>query len=600
MGKSLKLALRILIAICISLLFTFIAWDGLLYIPDGYVSDALYQSTGAADGQIVLIGIDEKALDEIGPLPWDRSIMADVIMSLNSSLAKPSVIGVDVLYSGNSAYIDSDQYLANAAGTGNVVVASIATFNSQLVEEGEIFYMDDMAVTAFDAPYEALLENAATGHINVMKDKDGVIRHALKSVNDMDGRTISSFSRVVYENYCADKGFDVNPEPETKNGFWYIPYTTVSGGYYDFISVADIYFGRIDPQFFAGKIVLIGAYASGLQDSYFTSADKATATYGIEIQANIIDAYRKGFYPIEAGEYLQLIVLFVVCFLAFLYFYDRRVIFAVTGELLVCGSFFLTALVLYRKFGIVLHVLWIPLFVTMLFIMSVAINYIHSYRDRKRIINTFGHYVDHAVLHELLEEGSAALELGGKRRDIAVLFVDVRGFTTMSEGMEPEMVVEIVNRYLTLTTKCIMKNHGTLDKFVGDCTMAFWNAPVAQEDPVYMACRAAFDMVEGSKALGEELTAKYGRTVSFGIGVNYGPAVVGNIGAPERMDYTALGDTVNTAARLEANAPGGTVLISRSVADALGERAQVTSLGNSIKLKGKKDDFEILRLESLE
>ena len=127
MGKSTKLALRILIAICISLFFTFIAWYGLLYVPDGYVSDALYQSTGAADGQIVIIGIDERALDEIGPLPWDRSIMADVIMTLNSSSAKPSVIGVDVLYSGNSAYADSDQYLANAAGTGNVVVASIAT-----------------------------------------------------------------------------------------------------------------------------------------------------------------------------------------------------------------------------------------------------------------------------------------------------------------------------------------------------------------------------------------------------------------------------------------------------------------------------------------
>jgi adenylate cyclase len=107
------------------------------------------------------------------------------------------------------------------------------------------------------------------------------------------------------------------------------------------------------------------------------------------------------------------------------------------------------------------------------------------------------------------------------------------------------------------------------------------------------------DMVDGSKALGEELMSRFGRTVDFGIGVNYGPAVVGNIGAPRRMDYTAIGDTVNTAARLEANAPGSTVLISRVVADMLGDRAGVTSLGSSIRLKGKAEGFEVLTLDSL-
>ena len=601
MGKRFKLAIRIICAICFSSLFTFIAWYGLLYVPDAYVSDALYQSTGASDGQIVVIGIDEKALDEIGPLPWDRSVIADVIMILNSANVKPAVIGVDVLYSGKGSSPSSDEYLATAVERGgNVVVASIATYNSTLVIEGDSFYMNDMSVTAYDEPYDALLKYARCGHINVMPDKDGMIRHSMSVVNNMQGDVIDSFSRVIYEEYCRTTGETANPKPVTKNDFWYIPFTTVSGGYYDFISVADIYFGRVDPEFFSGKIALIGAYAAGLQDSYFTSADKASPTYGIEIQANIIDAYRKGFYPIEAGDGIQLLLLFVICMLAVLYFYDRRVIYSVIAEVSVCGAYVLIALLLYRREGIVLHVMWIPFFVTILFIMSVAVNYVHAFRDRKRVINTFGHYVDHAGMKELLESGSEALELGGKRRDIAVLFVDVRGFTTMSEGMEPEMVVEIINRYLTLTHKCVMQNHGTLDKFVGDCTMAFWNAPVAQKDPVYLACRTAFDMVEGSKALGEELTAKYGRTVSFGIGVNYGPAVVGNIGAPERMDYTALGDTVNTAARLEANAPGGTILISRTVADALGERAKVTSLGNSIKLKGKKDDFEILRLESLD
>ena len=106
----------------------------------------------------------------------------------------------------------------------------------------------------------------------------------------------------------------------------------------------------------------------------------------------------------------------------------------------------------------------------------------------------------------------------------------------MSESLDAQTVVEIVNRYLTLTTECIIRNHGILDKFVGDCTMAFWNAPFPQEDPVYMACCAAMDMIRESGPLCDELQEKYGRTVSFGIGVHYGPAVVGNIGAPQRLE----------------------------------------------------------------
>ena len=138
-----------------------------------------------------------------------------------------------------------------------------------------------------------------------------------------------------------------------------------------------------------------------------------------------------------------------------------------------------------------------------------------------------------------------------------------------------------------------------MDKFVGDCTMAFWNAPLPQEDYVMLACRAAAAMAEGAKPLEELLQKEYGKTVSFGIGVHVGPAVVGNIGAPMRMDYTAIGDTVNTAARLEANAPAGKIYISRAVADALADRIQATPLKELPQLKGKAAGFEILTLDAV-
>lgn len=166
----------------------------------------------------------------------------------------------------------------------------------------------------------------------------------------------------------------------------------------------------------------------------------------------------------------------------------------------------------------------------------------------------------------------------------------------MSERLSPEEVVNILNQYLSMTSSCIEKNRGTLDKFVGDATMAFWGAPLPEEDPVYLAAKTALDIVDGAEALNKKLKEEINEELHVGVGVHFGPAVVGNMGSEKRMDYTAIGDTVNTAARLEANAPGGMVYISRAVAEKLGDRMKYESLGDTIKLKGKAEGFEVLKL----
>ena len=600
-SKRKKWLRKLLAALLCAAAVTALAASGWLAAADGAVSDRLYQRRGSPDGEIVVVGMDSRAVDAFGPMPWPRDIMAQAIMTLNDAPPedRPAVIGLDVLYTGSSGDPDADAFLTEAAAEGgNVVVAAAATFDSRLVRDGDDFYMDERAVVAWDGPFEALEENVGVGHINQMLDRDGVMRHALLWVDVPGKGRIPAFARVLYERWCEASDTTPTKAPETESGFFYLPFTGAPGDYYEGISVLDLVEGTVPSDFFGGKIVLIGPYTMGMQDEYHTSADHAASMYGVEIQANVIEAFRAGFHPREAGEAGQLVLLFAVCALSLLFFLDRRIRFALPVWLAVCLAWIVACRLLYSG-GYVLHALWVPLGVTLLFIVSVAVNYVRASRERKQIRQTFGHYIDPAVMHQLLEQGSGALELGGKTYDIAVLFVDIRGFTSMSEALDPPTVVEIINRYLTLTTECIMKNHGTLDKFVGDCTMAFWNAPVPQPDAVYLACRAAMDMVEGSKALGEELQARFGRTVSFGVGVNWGPAVIGNIGAPKRMDYTAIGDTVNTASRLESNAPGGTILISRVVADILGSRASVTSLGDSIKLKGKAEGFEVLTLDAL-
>ncbi|MBE7003670.1 MAG: adenylate/guanylate cyclase domain-containing protein [Ruminococcaceae bacterium] len=603
MSKHKKWIIRLAAALAVAAAMTALAASGLLGSVDGAASDWLYQRPEGTDGEIVVIGIDQRALDELGPMPWPRSYIAEAIEYLNSDPdAHPAAIGIDVLFIGESADPDADAYLVEAAEQyGNVLCASAATFGSEIVhtENGE-FYLDDRAVLAWDSPYDALAAYCETGHINAMHDSDGVIRHMMLWIDVPGVGRVPSFSRRLYEMLCDAQGVTPNAPPETNaEGFFYLPFTDRPRGYYDGISVIDLLTGEVDSTEFADKIVLIGPYAAGMQDDYVTSVDHAKPMYGIEIQANAIDAFRAGYSVREVGERLQLALVFLLCAASLYWFYDRRVLLSVAGWLAVSLGWLGLCVLFYRS-GHLLHVLYVPLFVTVLLIATVAVNYVHAQREKHRVQNTFGHYIDPGVMKQLIEQGSGGLELGGKLYDIAVLFVDIRGFTTMSEALDPPTVVEIINKYLTLTTECIMKNHGTLDKFVGDCTMAFWNAPLPQDDAIYLACRAAMDMVEGSKAVGEELMERFGRTVSFGVGVNYGPAVVGNIGAPKRMDYTAIGDTVNTAARLEANAPGGTVYISRAVADALGERAKTTSLGGSIKLKGKAEGFEVLTLDALE
>ncbi|MCR5791662.1 MAG: adenylate/guanylate cyclase domain-containing protein [Lachnospiraceae bacterium] len=598
-----KIGIRLAVSLIAAAFVTFVAGMGWLDRIEGIAGDSFYQEAGAASSDIVVIGMDQAAVDELGPMPWPRSYMAQAIEYLNNAdpEARPAVIGVDVLFTGdNPDDPDSDLYLSDMAGQyGNVVVASAAMFGSELVENKGEFYVDDRAVLGWDEPFSSLAENSDTGHINAMQDSDGILRHSLLYIDTKEHGKVYSFARVIYEKFCEATGQTPKKEPKTSNGFFYLPFSALGGSYSEGIGFYDLINGNVDPEIYRDKIVLIGPYASGMQDAYPVSLDHAALTYGIDIQANTIEAFQKGFFPSEAPRTLQLIFLYIISAVMLFFFWDRNMRSAIIGWILVVVAYIAACYFAYKG-GHILKLSWIPMAITAFFVVSVAFNYIRERMEKAKVTNTFGHYVDPTVMNRLLEEGTGALQLGGATYDIAVLFVDIRGFTTMSEALEPQTVVEIINQYLTLTTECIMKNHGTLDKFVGDCTMAFWNAPFPQEDPVYLACCAAMDMVEGAVALGEELQKRFGRSVSFGVGVNWGPAVVGNIGAPRRMDYTAIGDTVNTAARLEANAPAGTVYISRAVADILGDRAKVTSLGGTIKLKGKADGFEILTLDSLE
>lgn len=546
----------------------------------------------------------QRAIDELGPYEqWGRDVIAMALEALNASEdCRPAVIAMDILYTGETDP-DLDQWMAEAAGQyGNVITASAAQFGSALADAGEGEYrLEQFSVLAYEEPYDALKNVTTQGHINAMLDADGILRHHLLQITLPDGSLAPSMALAAARMYREWQGLPAPALPRTDaHGFWYLPFCGVPGDFNESISVADLLSGDIPADFFADRIVLIGPYAAGLRDQYITSADHASPMYGVEFQANAIQALLWEDYKWEAGDGVQLMILFVLLLVAFAGFWKRKMWSSTLLWAVLCGGWLTVCRGFYAG-GTVLHVLWVPAGVTVLYVGCIAVNYIQAAMERREVTSRFKRYVAPEIVNEILKEGKEALALGGRRTNIAVLFVDVRGFTSMSERLagDPERVVEILNRYLTLIADCILRNKGTLDKFVGDAAMAFWGAPLPQEDYVMNAARAAADMVKGSRLLAEELERDFGQSVSFGIGIHLGDAVVGNMGSEQRMDYTAIGDTVNTAARLEANAPGGTIYISRAVADALEGRIRATPLEVPIKLKGKKDGFEIFTLDEI-
>lgn len=579
-----------------AVVMTALCASGLLRSAELWFCDELFQTPETPPGDVVIIGITEEDFEALGPYSsWDRSVMASALEALASDPDNlPAVVAIDTLYAGTTEE-SADQQLVDAAEKlGNVVVASEATFGTERTF-GATIVTDTYSIVNYEEPFDALKEVTSQGHINAMYDKDGVMRHSVLYVEPDDGDLVYSMAYVTASKYAEKTGMTITEPPVNDRGQFYVSFTGGPTDYYDGVTLSMLIKGEVPSSYYKNKIVLIGPYAPGLQDSYFTPIDRSKMMYGVEYQANVIQCILAGNYKVESSDYIQIAALFILSFAFYFFSRNRRLLFTVPA-LVVSEAAAIGAAMLCYSMGYITHALWLPLSFFVLFVVSVAGNYLRAAIERQNVTRTFERYVAPNVVNELLKEGIDNLKLGGKNVDIAVLFVDVRGFTTMSERLSPETVVYILNQYLTMASNCVEETGGTIDKYVGDCLMAFWGAPLADEDPIYHAAVAGIGIINGVEEISARLKEEIGEEIHVGVGINYGPAVVGNMGSEKRMDYTAIGDTVNTAARLEANAPASTIYISRSVADGLEGRMRFEPLDKPIKLKGKADGFEILKL----
>ena len=566
---------------------------------DQRFSDYFYYSEDGINEKIFVIGIDDYTLSKQGTWPLDRKIIAETINKLNSNPdTAPAVIGVDITFDGYTNP-ESDQALVDAASFGNVVTACYGQFDGNFVkQDSDKVFINHMLANEITLPFDELKDVVKVGHTNAMYDSDGILRRHLFSFDVIDGRHVESFPYQVYSLYMKNHGLPSDFKPkQVKDNFWRFNFDGKPGEYFSF-SLQDILNDDYDPDLFDDAIVLIGPYDAGFTDDFLTSSDIAVNMYGVEYLANVTSSMLKNVSYYEISEGFQYILVFAICLLLAKLTLNKGIFRAICIYIVAGITFFAISYELFLK-GYVLHPLWLSSGLVIMFTVSLIAKYFATQKDKAKITDVFGRYVDPKILKELLNEDIDSLGLKGKSTKIAVLFVDIRGFTTISEELKPEEVVKILDAYLSLTSECIKRNDGTVDKFIGDCTMGFWGAPLACQNSVYKACQAALEMVAKGEELNLKLKEKFGKDVNFGVGINYGEAVVGNIGSSERMDYTAIGDTVNTASRLESNAPRGTIYVSQSIIDELGDRCVANKLENKLKLKGKAEPVTVYELISL-
>lgn len=570
----------------------------LFYSWDKALSDWICQTGTVPEQDIYIIAIDDKTLEEYGAMSsWNRGLSAKLVELLNQNPQKsPAAIGFDILYI-ESMDDKEDQAFADACKqAGNVVVAMNLQFKAQpkYDENGQMYY-DEFNVSEADYPYEALRESADYGFANTVVDSDGYVRRSIAQV-EFEDEVLESLAAKVYKSYMRHIGEEAIQITQDENHFFGFEYACKTGGY-SVISLCDVLDGTVKPEIFQGGIVLVGAYAVGMQDSYVPAVSHGQQMYGVEIHANIIDALLNGRIKQDAPIFPYAMAAGLLA--ALYYLLSRKshtILSAVVMAVLVLASF-IAVTVSFDK-GYILPIFVFPAVIIILYLISLVTGYLSEIQRRRKIVGVFKQYVAPQVVDEISRQKGYQVTLGGEKRHIAVLFVDIRGFTTMSESLQPEEVVEILNEYLALTTDSIFKNAGTLDKFVGDATMAVFNSPFDLEDYIFCAVKTAWDMRAGAKTLAEKFEKRFGKSVAFGIGINCGEAVVGNIGCDFRMDYTAIGDVVNTAARLESNAKRDQILISKEVYEAVKDRVLATPIGE-IPLKGKEQGVFVYQLDEV-
>lgn len=565
---------------------------------DSLITDNIYSRLRQTNKDIILICVDDVTLDEYGN--WNnfgRRKTTELINFLYSDENnKPLVVGVDFVFQGAGVSANDDALLVEACSQEGrrIVMANSISFKGKVFMVGDELKYNQYYVDSIQYPFSSLKEVTIPGFTNSFISEDTVTRNTMNELVS-SSKTLYSFPYQLAKIYADAKGVGIPKIDTDVYGLYRFFYAGGSNSF-THISLKTVLDGKVPTSEFRNKVVLFGAYASGMQDAYFPTADITGTVNGVEIHANIIQAILEGYTATSANKLLYAIVLTIaalgICLIA--YNFKYTVMLFIPPIALGIHMFVGKTLSLH---GVIIPQLYAVIVFAVMFVYIIIRQLFSESLKRKNMSELFSRYMDPGLVKQLTKDihNAPDMNLGGQKKDVAVLFVDIRGFTTLSESVEPEEIVSILNEYFTLVTDCIFRHNGMIDKFIGDAAMAVFNAPLDQADYEYEAACAGLDIVNGGKELSKHLFEKYGKQIAFGVGISCGPAVIGNIGCKTRMDFTAIGDTVNTSSRLEGAAKGGEVLVSEYLADRIKDRFEIEDAG-SISLKGKAKPVHTYRI----
>lgn len=587
-----KLSIGLVIGFIVGLLYFFDTF----YLLENDIQDRLTIEEQQGDLRIKILGIDDASLNEVGRWPWSREILADVADTLLTSGAK--AVWFDLVFSEPSQNSAQDEKLQTLVQSyEHLYLSSYFNFVTEQDVAGALDYISYQE-PIFDIPDEQV------GHINVFQDQDRVVRKNILGVPMKDGQIVPAIS-VRLANLLLPEDSEIHFNKETNS--WYrgneaiktnarneVIFSYASNprqSSFDVFSIKDVMNGAIPADYFSDSLVLIGPYTVGLQDQYLTPMSKTIPMNGVEIHANTIQSLTEGHLFDELAPISGLILVIGLSGIGYLVMELIRSKYLILIALGLVVLYIIVFLFVFNQFNIIFPLFYPLLAIIFIYIATIVTHFVEEQLEKRRITTIFGRYVSKNIVDDLINT-KEDVTVGGERKDVTLMFVDIRGFTPLSEKMEPEEVVEVLNEYLELCSQAIFKYEGTIDKFMGDGIMVIFGAPVAQEDHALRAVNTALAMQEQGKALTKRLEENYGHAVAFGVGINSGPAIVGNIGSQDRLDYTAIGDTVNLAARLESIAKPNQILLSESTYELVKGEIDCQSL-EPVQVKGKSKRLKI-------
>ncbi len=616
-----------------------------LWVFDQYLTG---KPREAGASPVVVVDIDEKSLARIGQWPWSRAVLARLVDKIGETGA--AAIGFDIVFpepdrlspprladslsgltpdmrAGLKGEKDTDTVFAETIARHRVVLGRSGLPQANATETGEPHL--PLAMIGGDSSellpaYPGMLRNlpafedaaSGVGMFSILSEPDGLIRRVPLAFR-VDGKVVPALAIELLRVATGGDALAIKRDsagvvgvivggtmvPTERDGrFWVYYRSDVAKNY---VSAVDLLDGRITDAALKGKLVLIGSSAIGLQDIRATPVSAATP--GVEVHAQLLETIVAGQQltrphlalgiEVIAGLVLGLMMIILVPRL---------------GTLPVLALGLLTAAVtwwagwlLFERYRLLIDTVYPLLAGFGVFLTLVFLNYWREERQRHEIRAAFQHYLAPALVEKLADQPSL-LRLGGETRELTVLFSDMRDFTRIAEGLkgDPQALTGLMNRLLTPLSDAITREGGTIDKYMGDAVMAFWNAPLDVPDHAAHAARAALAMRERLAALNaarqreaEAQGLPVPAPLEIGIGVNTGPCVVGNMGSDFRFDYSALGDAVNLASRLEGLTAhyGEPILIGEATAEALAGRFDLREIG-TVQVKGKAEATRIFAL----